>query len=56
MKPPFDPLAVWRRWADDVQGQALDCGHVLPEERPNEVSAALQRFFVSNENREPPGW
>ena len=40
--PPFDPLAIWRRWADDVQGHGLDCGHFLPEERPDEVAQALR--------------
>jgi len=23
----------------------LDCGHLLPEERPDQVSAELQQFF-----------
>ena len=30
----FDPLAEWRRVADDVRGQALDCGHYIAEEAP----------------------
>ena len=29
-------LSVWRDWADDVSGQALDCGHYLAEEKPRE--------------------
>ena len=40
----YDVLAVWRAWADDVVGQELDCGHFLPEERPDEVAAALRAF------------
>lgn len=40
--PPFDPLAIWRRWADDVSGRSLDAGHFLPEERPGEVADALR--------------
>jgi pimeloyl-ACP methyl ester carboxylesterase len=44
---PFDPLAVWRRWADDVDGWALDCGHFLPEERPTEVADAFAAFFLA---------
>ena len=40
-----NPLEVWREWADDVRGQALDCSHFLPEERPEEISAALGDFF-----------
>jgi haloacetate dehalogenase len=41
----YDPLEVWRAWADDLQGEPLDCGHFLPEERPAETAAALRRFF-----------
>lgn len=40
------PLGIWRRWADDVQGHALDAGHFFPEERPAETAAALLDFFV----------
>jgi haloacetate dehalogenase len=39
------PLALWRTWADDVQGRALDAGHFFPEEIPEETAAALARFF-----------
>ncbi|HEY0649517.1 alpha/beta hydrolase [Phenylobacterium sp.] len=42
----YDTLAVWREWADDVQGQALDCGHFIPEEKPDETLALLRRFFA----------
>jgi len=41
----YDVLAVWRERAADVRGQALDCGHFLPEERPDETAAALLGFF-----------
>jgi len=43
----YDVLDVWRGWADDVQGRALDCGHFLPEERPEETLAELRAFFGS---------
>jgi hypothetical protein len=33
----YDTLAVRREWADDVSGRALNCGHFLIEERPDEV-------------------
>ncbi len=33
----FDPLAEWRRVANDVMGQALPCGHYIPEELPEEL-------------------
>ena len=45
MELPFDPLAVWRRWADAVDGQALPRGHFLAEERPGDVVDALQQFL-----------
>ncbi len=39
-------LEVWRDYARDVHGQALDCGHFLPEERPRETLAALLPFLA----------
>lgn len=41
-----DPVAVWRDWASDVRGQAIDCGHFLPEEAPEETANALAEFFA----------
>jgi haloacetate dehalogenase len=41
----YDVLEVWRAWADDVQGQALDCGHYLPEEVPGATLEALMPFL-----------
>jgi haloacetate dehalogenase len=43
----YDVLAVWREWARDVRGRALDCGHYLPEERPGEVLAEFEAFFAA---------
>lgn len=40
-----DPLALWRERADDVRGHALDCGHFLAEERPEETAAELSDFL-----------
>jgi haloacetate dehalogenase len=40
------PLGVWRTWADDVQGHAVDAGHFFPEEAPQETAAALGHFFA----------
>jgi haloacetate dehalogenase len=42
----YDVLAIWRDWADDVRGHALDCGHFLPEEAPDETCAELRGFFA----------
>jgi haloacetate dehalogenase len=41
------PLALWRSWADDVEGHPVDAGHFFPEEIPEETADALTRFFIS---------
>ena len=41
----WDVLAVWRQWSDDVRGRAVDCGHFIPEEAPDETHAELSTFF-----------
>lgn len=41
----YDPLALWRQVAERVSGEALPCGHFLPEEAPAETLAALEAFF-----------
>jgi haloacetate dehalogenase len=40
------PLAAWRNWAPDVREVALDCGHFIAEEAPEECATALAEFFV----------
>lgn len=42
----YDVPGVWREWADDVSGRAVDSGHYLPEEAPEEVYGALRDFFA----------
>jgi haloacetate dehalogenase len=42
----FKPLADWREVAKDVRGRALDCGHFLPEEKPQDVLRELRRFLA----------
>jgi haloacetate dehalogenase len=39
------PIALWRAWADDVQGRALAGGHFFPEALPEQTAAALAAFF-----------
>jgi haloacetate dehalogenase len=41
----YDVLRIWEGEADDVRGKALDCGHFLAEERPDEVAAELVTFL-----------
>jgi len=40
------PLALWRNWANDVRGRALDAGHFFPEELPQQTAQELTRFFA----------
>jgi haloacetate dehalogenase len=39
------PLAIWRRWAPSVQGQAVKGGHFFPEENPDDTFALINRFL-----------
>lgn len=39
------PLETWSRWAANVTGRGLPCGHLLPEEAPDEVLSALGSFL-----------
>ena len=43
----LDMLTVWRDRADDVRGKALDCGHFLAEEAPDETATEILRFLDS---------
>jgi haloacetate dehalogenase len=43
----YDVIETWKEKADDVRGHALDCGHFLPEEKPEEVCDELINFFSS---------
>jgi haloacetate dehalogenase len=46
MERHFDVLATWREKATaPVSGRALDCGHFLAEERPQETARELLAFF-----------
>lgn len=40
------PLAVWRGWADDVDGGPLPGGHFIPEEAPAALVASLRGFLA----------
>lgn len=42
----YDPLEIWRGWADDVRGGPVPCGHFLPEEAPEETARQLVDFFT----------
>ncbi len=38
-------MPVWERWATNVEGRGLSCGHFLPEEAPAETRDALLAFL-----------
>ena len=42
----FDVLETWRARAPGAQGKALPAGHWLPEECPEELTAALSEFLA----------
>jgi haloacetate dehalogenase len=42
----YEPLDVWRSFATDVRGHAIEAGHYLVEERPDDTFAALASFLA----------
>lgn len=42
----YDVLGVWRAYADDIGGHAIDCGHFVAEEAPAQTVAALCEFLA----------
>ncbi|MGF1479124.1 MAG: alpha/beta fold hydrolase [Cyanophyceae cyanobacterium] len=43
----YNVLEIWRERALDVWGEAINCGHFLPEEAPEATYLALQTFLQS---------
>ncbi|MFY1593448.1 alpha/beta fold hydrolase [Micromonospora sp. WMMD737] len=41
-----DPAAIWRDWADDVRVAAIESGHHMAEEAPEQLAAALAGFLA----------
>jgi len=40
-----EPLALWQRWANEVEGHAINSGHFAQEENPTAVVDAFIHFF-----------
>jgi haloacetate dehalogenase len=38
-------VEIWKRWATDVRGSVVQCGHFVAEEKPQETLAALVPFL-----------
>jgi haloacetate dehalogenase len=44
----FDPLALWRaRASGRVEGNAMEAGHFIPEELPDDTARRLRDFFLA---------
>ncbi len=42
----YQPLEVWKTWADDVEGGPISAGHFIPEEAPDETARRLIEFLA----------
>ncbi|MBH0776451.1 alpha/beta fold hydrolase [Nocardia bovistercoris] len=42
---PFDPEPLWRTWATDLRTTIVPGGHLLPEDNPTEITAALRELL-----------
>ena len=43
-------MEIWRQWAKDVRGEAIEqCGHYLPEEQPQVVAERMLAFLAEQE-------
>jgi haloacetate dehalogenase len=43
-----DPVAIWRAWADNVTAVAIESGHHMAEEAPEQLAGALAAFLGGN--------
>jgi haloacetate dehalogenase len=43
-----DVVAVWRPWAADLRGKAIDASHFIAEDRPEETAAELVAFMAAS--------
>jgi haloacetate dehalogenase len=41
----YEPLKVWKAWADHVEGGPISAGHFIPEEAPDETTLRLVDFL-----------
>ena len=43
-----DPLETWQNWFPNAKGDAIDAGHFLVEERPDDVFQAIWKHLDEN--------
>jgi haloacetate dehalogenase len=48
-----DPLAIWRTWADDLEGREIESGHHMAEEIPDALADELRRFVTGSRPHAP---
>src|SRR5204862_6062168 len=41
----YEPLEIWKVWADHVEGGPVAAGHFMPEEAPDETARRLLEFL-----------
>lgn len=41
----LEMMAVWKQRAENIRGKGLNCGHFIPEERPEELVSELLPFL-----------
>ena len=41
----YDVIAEWSKWASQVEGRGLPCGHYMAEEAPEETLESLLKFL-----------
>jgi haloacetate dehalogenase len=42
----YEPLEVWRAWAEEVRGGPVPAGHFIPEEAPELTARHLADFLT----------
>jgi haloacetate dehalogenase len=39
------PLDIWKDWCERVEGRAMDSGHFIAEEAPDDTAKVILDFF-----------
>ena len=41
----YNPLREWKKYANNVEGHSINCGHFIAEEKPKELIKSINIFF-----------